>query len=98
MRGVVTSGTARRAGFDRVAATVYGKTGTAQVGAEWRPMGQRVSDGPWHHWFVGFSEAPGRRPLAFACVLHGRMEAASGTTAAKAVADILEYWYSQGDR
>lgn len=95
MHGTVIDGTARNAGFGRVPARVYGKTGTAQVGPEWRPFGKGAEEGePWHHWFVGFAEKPGHRRVAFACVLHARGEAAAGLTAARACADILETWYA----
>ena len=49
----------------------------------------------WHQWFVGFAEAPGQNPIAFACVLHARMESGAGFTAVPAVADILAYWYGR---
>ncbi len=92
-RVVNEEGTARKANWGQVPATVYGKTGTAQVGRTWQPFGETEDGGPWHHWFVGFAEAPGRRTIAFACVLHARAEAASGMTAAPATADILARWY-----
>jgi cell division protein FtsI/penicillin-binding protein 2 len=94
MREVVLTGTADDVDWDRVPAAVYGKTGTAQVGAPYDP--QRLEDGPWHHWFVGWAEAPGRRTVAFACLLHARTEAAAGGTAAHAVADLLAWWYARG--
>ena len=96
MRDVVIDGTARNAGFEKVPRNVivYGKTGTAQVGAAWRPFSLPGEDADtWHHWFVGFAEGPGGKPVAFACVLHSRTEDAAGMTAAKAVADILAFWY-----
>jgi cell division protein FtsI/penicillin-binding protein 2 len=79
--------------WGRVLATVYGKTGTAQVGGPWRPFGATEDGGPWHHWFVGYAEAPGKRTVAFACVLHARSEDAAGRTAAPATQEILEQWY-----
>ena len=82
----------RETPWNRVPAQVYGKTGTAQVGASWRPFD--VEKGPWHHWFVGYATAPGRRTVAFACVLHSRTEGAAGHTAAPAVQKILEHWYA----
>lgn len=95
MYGVVNSqeGTADTADWHLVPATVYGKTGTAQVGDSWRPFGKTEEGGPWHHWFIGFAEAPGMRTIAFACVLHARAEGGAGGTAAHAVADILARWY-----
>jgi len=98
MYGVVNlpEGTAfKHPHWDRVPATVYGKTGTSQVGSSWNPLGRvdDEGDGPWHHWFVGFAEAPGRRTIAFACVLHARLEPAAGMTAAPATAEILSHWY-----
>jgi hypothetical protein len=96
MRAAVTSGTAAGAAWDDVAATVYGKTGTAQTGAWWKDRGPPVDDGPWHHWFVGFAEAPGRPPLAFACVLHARTEKSAGHTAVHAVRDFLVWWTREG--
>ena len=80
--------------WEEVPATVYGKTGTAQVGKSWRPLKDDPVGEPWHHWFVGFAEAPGRRTVAFACVLHSRTEAASGMTAAPATQEILSAWYA----
>jgi cell division protein FtsI/penicillin-binding protein 2 len=77
----------------RVPARVYSKTGTAQVGGTWRPFAEDEDAGPWHHWFVGYAEAPGKRRVAFACVLHSRHEDAAGLTAAPAVQEILEHWY-----
>lgn len=98
MHDVVIDGTARNAGFEKLPrhVTVYAKTGTAQVGAAWRPFelpGEASST--WHHWFVGFAEVPGENPIAFACILHSREEAAAGLTSAKATADILDFWYRQ---
>ena len=97
MREVVAGahGTARDVGWGAVPAEVYGKTGTAQVGRWWRPGGGS-GKGPWHHWFVGFSEAPGFRPLAFACVLHSRTEGAAAITSARAVRQFLTWWYAHG--
>jgi cell division protein FtsI/penicillin-binding protein 2 len=92
MRRVVGHGTAASAGWGAVRATVYGKTGTAQTGRWWRP-GQQAEEGPWHHWFVGFAEAPHDRTLAFACVLHSRTEQAAGRTAVHAAKDFLRWWY-----
>ncbi|MEZ6027370.1 MAG: penicillin-binding transpeptidase domain-containing protein [Planctomycetota bacterium] len=92
-------GTARNAGFENVPGIVYGKTGTAQLGPEWRPWtyglderGRRDEEA-WHHWFAGFAEAPGRRTVAFACVLHAREEPAAAMTSAKAVAQFLTWWF-----
>lgn len=79
--------------WGRVPATVYSKTGTAQVGGTWRPFGATPEGAPWHHWFVGYAEAPGKRTVAFACVLHARLEDAAGLTAAPATQQILEQWY-----
>ncbi len=98
MYGVVntTEGTADTADWHLVPATVYGKTGTAQVGKTWKPFdpdGPDDEDMTWHHWFVGFAEAPGMRTIAFACVLHARSEGGAGVTSAHAVADILSRWY-----
>jgi cell division protein FtsI/penicillin-binding protein 2 len=74
---------------------VYGKTGTAQVpdGGHFDP--DRVEDGPWHHWFVGFAER-GNDRIAFAMVLYARREAAAGATAARACARFVQWWYSRG--
>jgi cell division protein FtsI/penicillin-binding protein 2 len=88
------AGTADRCAWHLVPGTVYGKTGTAQVGGTWRPWGLTEDGGPWHHWFVGFAEAPGRRTVAFACVLHARDEAAGGLTAAPACREILTRFYA----
>jgi cell division protein FtsI/penicillin-binding protein 2 len=98
MYDVVNSarGTARKAAWNAVPASVFGKTGTSQVGGPWRPWvpeDPELEGAPWHHWFVGFAEQPGRRRVAFACVLHARTEAAAGLTAAKATARILTAWY-----
>lgn len=98
MRAVVNGvqGTAsRRVPWHTVRAEVYGKTGTAQVGSWWTPY-DPSGKGPWHHWFVGFAEAPGMRPLAFACVLHSRMEGAAARTAAPAVCQFLSWWFGHG--
>jgi penicillin-binding protein 2 len=97
MRAVVTGseGTARGAAWRTVPAEVYGKTGTAQVGSWWTPR-DRPEKGPWHHWFVGFAEAPGFKPLAFACVLHSRTEGGASATSAKAVCDFLAWWFTRG--
>ena len=92
MRAVVSGGgTARGTGLKHLPGQVYGKTGTSQPGGWWTP-GSGPPEGVWHHWFVGFHEAPGRPPLAFACVLHARSEAAAGLTAANAVHDFLAWW------
>lgn len=102
MRGCVAYGTARGA-FGRPAladVTVYGKSGTATVGAEewmvgdeeWVDADRRRSKGPWHLWFVGFATKPGTRPVAFAVVLHSRRQGAGGTDAARVAADALEWW------
>ena len=53
MRAVVTRGTAQRVDFPR---TVWGKTGTAQVGGGKRP----------HSWFVGYAKDPN---VAFAVIV-----------------------------
>ncbi len=83
-----------------VPAEVSGKTGTAQVGKSWRPWTltkeEQQEIGPWHHWFVGFAEAPGQRTVAFACVFHSRTEAAAGLTSAPAAQQILTQWYASG--
>jgi cell division protein FtsI/penicillin-binding protein 2 len=79
--------------WHRVPAVVYSKTGTAQLGGTWRPFGFAEDDGPWHHWFIGWAEAPGKRTVAFACVLHARYERAAGYTAAPATQEILEKWF-----
>ena len=88
-------GTADKAPWYDVPAEVFGKTGTAQVGGQWKPWATDEADdgAPWHHWFVGFAEAPGRRTVAFACVLHSRTEAAAGMTAGPATAKILARWF-----
>lgn len=102
MRGCVTYGTARNA-FARPGladVTVYGKSGTATVSAtewmdgdeEWVDGDRRRSKGPWHLWFVGFATQPGKRPVAFAVVLHGRRQGAGGADAARVAADVLEGW------
>lgn len=89
------SGTAfRHADWDALPAEVFAKTGTAQVGKTWAPWDPDEEEGPWHHWFVGFAEAPGKRTVAFACVLHARTEAAAGMTAAPATQKILARWYA----
>ena len=90
------AGTADRAPWGDVPADVYGKTGTAQVGGQWKPWATDDADkgAPWHHWFVGFAEAPGYRTVAFACVLHSRTEAGAGMTAAPATARILARWFA----
>ena len=98
MLGVVTAqgGTAYNKGFSKVNATVYGKTGTAQLAGDWKfAKGRHPVQEAWHHWFVGFAQAPGRRPVAYACVLHARTEEAAGQTAAKATAEILQYWFDR---
>jgi penicillin-binding protein 2 len=99
MRAVVdvAGGTARRA-FSEVSlpagVAVAGKTGTAQVshGGEFDP--DRIDDGPWHHWFVGYAERPGSaRTIAFATVLYSRREASAGETVARATARFLRWWF-----
>ncbi len=98
MFDAVDGGTARHAPWYEVPATVYGKTGTAQVGRSWRPWRfDEDLDAPWHHWFVGFAEAPGKRTIAFACVLHARTEDGAGLTAVPAVQRILARWYQEQD-
>jgi cell division protein FtsI/penicillin-binding protein 2 len=75
--------------------SVFGKTGTAQVpdGGDFDP--DRLEDGPWHHWFVGFAERGGDS-IAFAMVLYARKEQeAGGHTAARAVARYLRWWYER---
>lgn len=100
MRRVLTGahGTARgSATWRTIDAEVFGKTGTSQTGNWWTPGGRPESgSGPWHHWFVGFAERPGTRPIAFAAVLHSRMESAAGKTAAKVAYDWLTWWYARG--
>lgn len=89
-------GTAQRSGFGAVPAQVFGKTGTAQTGKDWRPFAAPGDvNACWHHWFVGWAEAPGQRTVAFACVLHARTEAAAGMTSAKVVAEVLEAYYAR---
>jgi penicillin-binding protein 2 len=91
-------GTAAKVDWDRVPASVYGKTGTAQVGRPYRPgPSDKAEDGPWHHWFMGWAEAPGQRPVAFCALLFARTEAAAGSTAAPLAADFLAWWFS-GER
>jgi peptidoglycan glycosyltransferase len=79
MRGVVTGGTAR--GADVAGLTVYGKTGTAEVGK-----------GEDHAWFVGFAERkadPARR-VAFAVLIeHG---GTGGRIAMPVAREVLQYW------
>ena len=87
------AGTADHCGFDQLPATVYGKTGTAQLGQSWRPFDEGDKNAGWHHWFVGFAEGQGRT-IAFACVLHARSEGGAGLTSAWAVKEILERWYA----
>ncbi|MGC4047889.1 MAG: penicillin-binding transpeptidase domain-containing protein [Armatimonas sp.] len=53
MRAVVTVGTARHVDFPR---TVWGKTGTAQVGGRKQP----------HSWFIGYAKDPN---VAFAVIV-----------------------------
>ncbi len=93
MRAVIygSGGTARHTALKSLPGTVYGKTGTAQPSAWWA-LKQLKPEGVWHHWFVGFYEAPGRPPIAFACVLHARSEAAAGLTSANAIHDFLAWW------
>jgi cell division protein FtsI/penicillin-binding protein 2 len=76
--------------------SVFGKTGTAQVshGGPFDP--DRIEDGPWHHWFVGFAER-GEDRIAFAMVLYARTEQAAGLTASGAVARWLRWWFGRGD-
>jgi penicillin-binding protein 2 len=88
-------GTASGTDWSGVAATVYGKTGTSQVGRTYRAPDLPEGSGPWHHWFAGFAEAPGRAPVAFACVLYARNEGAAGATAAPAVAEFLRWWFAR---
>ncbi len=89
-------GTAARVDWSGIPATVYGKTGTAQVGKPYRPGADDVpEDGPWHHWFVGWAESPNGRPLVFAALLYARTEPAAGSTAAPLVADFLRWWYAE---
>jgi cell division protein FtsI/penicillin-binding protein 2 len=88
-------GTARHSyAWSRVPARVYGKTGTAQVARSWRPFqpGENVR-GVSHQWFVGFAEAEGRPPIAFAVVYHARLEAGAGATAARTAGAFLEWWF-----
>jgi len=78
MRGVVTSGTARRA-FAGAGITVAGKTGTAQV-----------DTGEPHSWFAGFAPYEGDRShgIAFAIVVeHGGY---GGQTSAPIARDIVD--------
>src|SRR5690606_24442471 len=91
-------------------AAVYGKTGTAETTGEkdWgvppevldareaeAEGGTSARPKPWHLWFVGYAEKPGRRPVAFALVLHGRDKGAGGDAAASAVARYLSWWWSR---
>jgi len=87
------TGTARRFPWHELPATVHGKTGTAQVGAGWRPFVEEKEGEPWHQWFVGFAEGAGP-PLAFACVMHSRREDAASLTAVPACLEILRDWYA----
>ncbi len=92
-----SQGTARGTPWHTVPATVYGKTGTAQAGSWWaRGIPAREREGPWHHWFVGFAEAPGVPTLAFACVLHSRTEPSAAHTAVNAVQEFLAWWFTAG--
>ena len=78
MRGVVVSGTARRA-FAGAAITVAGKTGTAQV-----------DTGDPHSWFAGFAPYEGDRShaIAFAIVVeHGGY---GGQTAAPIARELVD--------
>jgi len=111
MRAVVRTGTAKRRfdglpGLEDAA--VYGKTGTAEatgqkdwgVAPEMRELAAAdaaatAQPKPWHLWFVGYAEKPGRRPVAFAMVLHGREKGGGGDDAAPAVARFLSWWWSR---
>lgn len=111
MRAVVRTGTAKRSfdglpGLEDAA--VYGKTGTAEatglkdwgVPPETRDAaateeGADAPKKPWHLWFVGYAEKPGRRPVAFAMVLHGREKGSGGDVAAPAIARFLSWWWSR---
>jgi cell division protein FtsI/penicillin-binding protein 2 len=79
-----------------IPARIYGKTGTAQVSPSWRPFqpGPATKD-VTHQWFVGFAEAEGRPPLAFAVVYHARLEKAAGVTAARTAGAFLSWWYGR---
>lgn len=108
MRGCVTYGTAKGV-FDRpdlAGVTVFGKSGTATVGAtDWMdgdsdwvdPDGADGSraKGPWHLWFVGWATKPGARTVAFAVVLHSRRSGVGGEHAAPVVADLLAAWFGR---
>jgi penicillin-binding protein 2 len=99
MRRVVYGdyGTAHHAfAWGTVPARVYAKTGTAQVPLSWRPFhpgatSREVS----HQWLVGFAEAAGQPPLAFAIVYHARLEVAAGVTAARTAGEFLHWWYTR---
>lgn len=79
-----------------IPARVYGKTGTAQVSPSWRPFHPGVpTTEVTHQWFVGFAEAEGRPPLAFAIVYHSRLEKAAGLTAARTAGAFLSWWYGR---
>ncbi len=100
MRMVVSHprGTAYHKGaWAAVPATVYGKTGTAQLSKAWAPWTRSGEKAPaWHHWFVGFAERAGANPVAFACVFHSRTEkSGSGSTAGVAGRKILETWFTK---
>lgn len=71
---------------------VYGKTGTAQVGREWKPFEPDSVADVTHQWFVGFLERDGQAPLAFAVVHHARQEKAAGLTAARTAGALLSAW------
>ncbi len=79
-----------------IRARIYGKTGTAQVSPSWRPFqpGPATKD-VTHQWFVGFAEAEGRPPLAFAVVYHARLEKAAGVTAARTAGAFLSWWFGR---
>lgn len=97
MRRVVygDGGTARHSyPWGTIPARIYAKTGTSQVPVSWRPFhpgatSREVS----HHWLVGWAEAPGQPPLAFAVVYHARLEPAAGVTAPRAAGDFLHWWF-----
>jgi hypothetical protein len=73
---------------------VAAKRGRALVapGGDFAP--DRIEDGPWHHWIVGYARGPGSpRTIAFAAVLYARREGAAGDTAARATARFLRWWF-----
>ncbi|MFM8981083.1 MAG: penicillin-binding transpeptidase domain-containing protein [Planctomycetia bacterium] len=99
MRRVVYGdyGTARHSyPWGTIPARIFAKTGTAQVPVSWRPFHPgTTSRDVSHHWLVGFAEAPGQPPLAFALVYHARLEPAAGVTAARSAGEFLRWWFTR---